>query len=208
MTWIAPNSISAPVAPMKPPTTGYGMKRMAPPARSRPSPHSTSPVSAVASVITTMAGSNSRMSPAPARCATIVATKAAVTAEVDESGPGDGEGQRAAPRHDCRSDGRRQECRRQPVGQIARQRTGKDERRIGQAIGDRQHAADRTGEDVAQAGSNARAAKYRLERTCERHTCPVDRNACRQSRLSGAVSATLRPGKARVPRPAVPRSAD
>ena len=63
---------------------------------------------------------------------------------------GDGEGQRAAQRHDRAANGGRQEGHRDAVGQQVLERAGENERRVGQAIGDGQDAADRAGEHVRQ----------------------------------------------------------
>ena len=60
---------------------------MARPARMMPRPHSNSPVMPVASAITISVGASSRVSPAAMRRCAIAATSAAITAEVDESGP-------------------------------------------------------------------------------------------------------------------------
>ena len=63
---------------------------------------------------------------------------------------GNGEGQRTAQRHDRSANGRRQECHRNAVGQLVLERARENQRRVRQAIGDRQDAADRAGEYVRQ----------------------------------------------------------
>jgi hypothetical protein len=59
-----------------------------------------------------------------------------------------GEGKRTAQRNDERADRGREKCNRDTVGKPRRQRPGKDERRIRQAGGNRQYAADRTGKNI------------------------------------------------------------
>ncbi len=86
-TPIAPMSISQPVAAMKPPMTGKGTKRMARPARNIPRPLSRNPVRPVANTITINVGASRSTSPAASRRCAIVASSAATTAEVEESGP-------------------------------------------------------------------------------------------------------------------------
>ena len=68
---------------------------------------------------------------------------------------GDRERQRAAQRHKRAADGCGHERNRNAIGQKMRQRPAENERRVGQRVGDRQHAADRAGEYVRQSGAHA-----------------------------------------------------
>ena len=65
--------------------------------------------------------------------------------------PGDGERQRAAQRHDRSADRGRQKGHRDAVGEHMIERAGKNQRRVGQAVGDRQNAADRSGKYIRRA---------------------------------------------------------
>ena len=72
---------------------------------------------------------------------------------------GNGKGQRTAQRHNCSADSRRQECDRDAVGQVMFKRAGENQRRVRQAIGDRQDAAHRAGKYVDQSCAEIKSAQ-------------------------------------------------
>ena len=71
--------------------------------------------------------------------------------------PGDRERQRAAQCHKGSAQGSGHERNRDAIRQKMRERPVENERRVGQRVGDRQHAADRAGEYVRQCGAHALA---------------------------------------------------
>ena len=152
-TWIAPSNISQPVAPRNPPITGYGTKRIARPARVKPSTQSRSAGRCSAERHEDQ-GRHQQVGvlPLAIRFWAMTATSAAVTAEVEVSGPAIANGSELRSATTAAADRGRQERDGDAVGQPRLERAGEDQRRVGQAIGNREDAADRAGEDVPQGG--------------------------------------------------------
>ena len=146
--------ISHPVAPRNPPMTGKGTNRIARPACVNPRMQSTSPVNAVASDMTMSVGSRrSALPPWATMRWTTVATMAAMTTEIELSGPAMAKGSELRSATTRSADGSGQECHRYPISKQMRDRAGENERRVRQTIGNRQRAADHSGEHVGQSAA-------------------------------------------------------